>query len=187
MIRLLYNYYEDKNPVRKKEIDFCLNKNLANPHLNVVIVESSEKPRYDTMFQKLNSLTQPDDINIIANSDIFFDDTILIAERHLQARDVYALTRWDWVNEHNIKFFDRRDSQDTWMWKGKMEGVIGGFTLGRRGCDNRIAHEFRDSGHRVMNPSRTIKTYHVHNSNVRNYSHNDFVHGPYLHVDITQI
>lgn len=187
MIRLLYNYYEDKNPVRKKELDFCLQKNLENPHLSVIIVESSEKPSYESMFRRLNALTADNDINIICNSDIFFDDTILLAEQYLHGRSVWALTRYDYINEHNIRFFDRRDSQDTWIWRGKMEGVIGGFTLGRRGCDNRIAHEFRDSGHPISNPSRTVKTYHVHNSNVRNYSHNDFVHGPYLHVDITQL
>jgi hypothetical protein len=185
MIRLLYNYYEDRNPVRKKEIDFCLQKNLENPHLNVIIVESLEKPAYNTMFEKLNWITGPDDLNIICNSDIFFDDSILLAEQHLHNRDVFALTRWDFINEHNIKFFDRRDSQDTWMWKGKMEHVISGFTLGKRGCDNRIAHEFRNAGYRITNPSRTIKTYHVHNSNVRNYTQNDVVHGPYLHVEIT--
>ena len=72
MIRLLYNYYEDRNPVRKKEIDFCLQKNLENPHLNVIIVEGLEKPAYNTMFEKLNWITGPDDLNIICNSDIFF-------------------------------------------------------------------------------------------------------------------
>jgi hypothetical protein len=187
MIRLLYNYYEDNNPVRKKEIDFCLRQNLSNPHINVIIVESADKPRYDDMFGKLNRITNSDDINIICNSDIFFDETILLAERFLRPRDVYALTRWDYINEHNVKFFDRRDSQDTWMWRGKLENVIGGFSLGKRGCDNRIAHEFRDAGYRIMNPSRSIKTYHVHTSNVRNYTQNDVVHGPYFHVDITSL
>jgi hypothetical protein len=187
MIRLLYNYYEDRNPVRKKEIDFCLRQNLLNPYLNVIIVESEAKPRYDDMFHKLNGLTDPDDINIICNSDIFFDESIQLAEQFLRQRDVYALTRWDYVNAQNIKFFDRRDSQDTWIWKGKMEHIVGNFTLGKRGCDNRIAHEFKDAGYRVLNPSRSIKTYHVHTSNVRNYTQNDVVHGPYLHVDITSL
>ena len=185
MIRLLYNYYEDKNPARKKEIDFCLQKNLENPHLNVIIIETPDKPRYDFMFVKLNSLTGPDDVNIICNSDIFFDETILLAPQHLKHREVFALSRWDYISDQRIKLFDRRDSQDTWMWKGKMEGVISGFTLGRRGCDNRIAYEFKNAGYKVTNPSRSIKSYHVHNSNVRNYSHHDVVTGPYIHVDIT--
>ena len=182
MIRLLYNYYEDRNLIRKKEIDFCLQRNLENPHLNVIVIESSEKPVYRAMFDKLNQLSGPDDINIICNSDIFFDDSILLTEQHLQHRHVYALSRWDYLNSHSAQLFDRGDSQDTWIWKGYLQNVIGNFTLGKRGCDNRIAWEFKDEGYYISNPSRSIKTYHVHNSNIRNYSNTDVVQGKYLHV-----
>lgn len=186
MIRLLYNYYEDKNPVRKKEIDFCLQQNLANPHINVVIVETAEKPTYSFFFNKINELTGPDDINIICNSDIFFDDTILLTQ-HLAHRASYCLSRWDYINSQNTKLFDRSDSQDTWIVRGPVQSVIGNFTLGKRGCDNRIAWELKDAGYPPTNPARSIKTYHVHNSNVRNYSHNDVVHGTYLHVGVTSL
>ena len=149
------------------------------------MLESIEKPQYRAMFEKINQLTGPDDINIICNSDIFFDDTILIAAQRLKHREVFALSRWDYINSQQIKLFDRADSQDTWIWKGYMQNVIGNFTLGKRGCDNRIAYEFKDAGYKVSNPSKTIKTYHVHNSNIRNYSHTDVVHGPYHQVYIT--
>lgn len=181
MIRLLYNYYEDKNGARKKEIDMCLQKNLENSHLNVVIIESAEKLTYNDFFNKINEMTDPEDINIVANSDIFFDDTILLANG-LPRATVYALSRWDWINEHNIRFFDRPDSQDAWIFRGRLAKVSGDFTLGKKGCDNRIAHEFSAVGYTVVNPSRSIKTYHVHNSNVRNYSQRESVPGPYRTV-----
>lgn len=186
MIRLIYNYYEDRNKTRKKEIDFCLQRNLENPHLNVVIIETAEKPTYNLFFQKINELTEPDDINIICNSDIFFDDTIALASK-MQHRQVYALSRWDYVNENNIKLFERSDSQDTWIVKGKVENVISNFTLGKKGCDNRIAYEFKNAGYRITNPSLSIKSYHVHNSNVRNYSNRDIVPGPYHTIQITSL
>src|SRR5271167_3528506 len=110
MIRLLYNYYEDKNPGRKKEIDMCLQKNLENPHLNVMVIESADKLTYSFFFQKINEVTGPDDINIVANSDIFFDETIVLAST-MPPDAAYVLSRWDWINERNIKFFDRSDSQ----------------------------------------------------------------------------
>ena len=97
MIRLLYNYYEDKNPARKKEIDFCLQKNLENPYLNVIVIESMEKPTYSMFFDKINQLTGPEDINIICNSDIFFDETIQMTS-HLAPHRAYALSRWDYIN-----------------------------------------------------------------------------------------
>jgi hypothetical protein len=186
MIRLLYNYYEDKNPARKKEIDFCLQKNLENNHLNMVIIESAEKLTYDFFFNRINELTGPDDINIICNSDIFFDDTIRLAS-HLKHNASFALSRWDYINEHNIKLFDRCDSQDTWIVRGFIKHVKGDFTLGKKGCDNRIAYELLDAGYRPTNPSRSIKTYHVHNSNVRNYSHNDTVRGKYQTVQVVSL
>lgn len=186
MIRLIYNYYEDKNPYRKKEIDFCLQKNLENSLLNVIIVETLSKPTYNYFFEKINKLTSSNDINIICNSDIFFDDTIGLVLRYLTnqpQKQMFALSRWDWHNPHNIVFFDRADSQDTWIVKGRIDNVMGDFTLGMRGCDNRIAHEFQKSGYIVTNPSKSIKTYHVHNSGVRNYTVSDVIPPPYLTIN----
>lgn len=181
MIRLFYNYYEDKNPVRKMEIDMCLQKNLSNKFLSTIIIESASKPTYDFFFQQINKITGPDDINIICNSDIFFDETIALAEK-IKHKQLFALSRWDWHHPLACTFFDRPDSQDTWITKGKIENVFGNFTLGIRGCDNRIAYEFEKSGYAVSNPSKSIKTYHVHNSGVRNYTMADVVPKPYLTI-----
>lgn len=177
MIRLLYNYYEDKNINRRNEINFCLQKNLANPHLTTMVIDSPGKPTYDFFFQKANQITGPDDVNIICNSDIFFDDTIKFAEQ-IKHKEFYAILRWEW-HPDGPRFHERPDSQDTWIWRGKVENVFGGFSLGIRGCDNRIAHEFKKVGYNIINPAKTIKTYHVHNSGVRNYTMADVVDPPY--------
>jgi hypothetical protein len=178
MIRLFFNYYEDKNQARKKEIDFCLRMNMENKHIQTVIVETPGKPTYDYFFRRINSITGPDDVNIICNSDIFFDDTIMLAER-IQHKEFFALQRWEWLSANTIQFQERPDSQDTWIVRGKVENVRGDFTLGIRGCDNRIVYEFLNSGYKVSNPSRSIKSYHVHNSGIRNYTTQDVVPGPY--------
>lgn len=182
MIRLFYNYYEDKNPLRKREIDYCLQRNLANKLINTVICESASKPTYKFFFDQINKVSADDDINIICNSDIFLDDTISLA-LGIKDKHLYALSRWDWLgNDALVRFFDRPDSQDTWIFKGKIENVFGDFTLGTRGCDNRIAYEFHKAGYGVTNPSKSIKTYHVHNSGVRNYTFADVVPEPYLTI-----
>jgi hypothetical protein len=178
MIRLFYNYYEDKNPARKKEVDFCLQKNLANPHIKTIIIESNRKPTYTYFFQKINQITEPDDINIICNSDIFFDETVVLAS-NIKHKELYALLRWEWQPNGAALFHERPDSQDTWITRGRIENVFGDFTLGIRGCDNRIAHEFLHSGYDVKNPAKSIKSYHVHTSQVRNYTVSDVVPPPY--------
>ena len=187
MIRLFYNYYEDKNPLRKREIDYCLQKNLANKHMTTIICESAAKPTYQYFFDQINKVSGPDDINIICNSDIFLDETIALAA-NIKDKQLYALSRWDWLgNDALVRFFDRPDSQDTWIFKGPVTNVFGGFTLGIRGCDNRIAYEFHKAGYRVSNPSKSIKTYHVHNSGVRNYTMADVVPEPYLTVPTSSL
>lgn len=179
MIRLFYNYYEDKNPIRKREIDFCLQKNLENKLMTTIVIETPGKPSYNFFFDQINKVTSPDDINIICNSDIFFDETIALAA-NIKEKEMYALLRWEWHNPMNSTFHERPDSQDTWIVKGKVENVNGDFTLGIRGCDNRIAYEFQKSGYAVSNPAKSIKTYHVHNSMVRNYTMADVVPPPYF-------
>jgi hypothetical protein len=185
MIRLFYNYYEDKAPLRKKEIDLCLQKNLSNSFINTVVFETPTKPTYDLFFQKINDITGPDDINIICNSDIFFDETIQLAEQ-IKHKEMFALLRWEWLPA-GPRFFERPDSQDTWIVRGKVENVFGDFSLGIRGCDNRIAHEFEKAGYKVSNPSQSIKTYHVHNSGVRNYTMKEVIPGPYLTISSSRL
>lgn len=182
MIRLMYNYYEDKNIHRKREIDFCLQKNLDNKLLTTVIIETPNKPTYNYFFDRINRITGPNDINIICNSDIFFDETIGLVSSYLSNKQVFALSRWNWMNQHNIAFYDRADSQDTWIIKGPIENVYGNFTLGIPGCDNRIAYEFHKAKYAVTNPSKSIKSYHVHNSGIRNYTSNEVIPEPYLTV-----
>lgn len=178
-MRLFYNHYEETNPDRKKEIDFCLQRNQNNPLFELVLVKSESRPSYQFFFDQINQVAGPDDISVFCNTDIFFDETIALAD-NIQPRQIYALTRYDWQENGPSIFFDRADSQDVWIVRGKIEGVRADFCLGLLGCDNRIADEFKRAGYDIFNPSRSIKTYHVHNSGIRSYSERERLRGPYL-------
>jgi hypothetical protein len=185
--RLFFNYYHDKNPERQKEIEYCLQKNRENPLLDVVVIESEKTPTYNFYFDRINQITGSDDINIICNSDIFFDDTIALASK-LNSKDMFALSRWDWYGEGTTPNHRAlKNSQDTWIIKGKVNNVNGDFCLGVPFCDNRIAYEFNRAGYKVSNPSKSIKTYHFHNSGSRNYAANERVNGQYLFIEPTEI
>jgi len=185
MINLIYNYYKTKEKARQKEIDFCLNKNLSNKFLNVIIIELQNNPTYNYLFKTINKITSDNDVNIICNSDIFFDESISLCN-NIEQNECYALSRWDYESEHKSCFFNRSDSQDTWIFRGFVKNIDGNFCLGKPGCDNRIAYEIKKSGYKITNPSKNIKTYHVHNSNIRNYNIKNYkqevVSGPYLHI-----
>lgn len=194
MTNLFTSYFLVDEPARQKELDKCLLNNLSNELIDNVylILEypiaydhfNSEKikafyiksrPTYETFFQFINIRSKDEDINIVANSDIYFDSTIQEAVK-MRANECYALTRWE-----GNEFLNRVDSQDAWIFKGKVKTVRGDFSLGIPGCDNRIAYEINKAGYKVSNPSKTIKSYHIHDSGVRDYKPGrDVVQPPYL-------
>lgn len=182
MIRYVYNYFEHPNPARKAEIDFCLKKNQENKAINLVLLVTPGKPHYSDFFKKINELSGPDDVNIFSNSDIFLDESIALVEQHIKHKQFFALSRYDWISPTRSVFFDRPDSQDTWIVRGKIENVWGDFPLGIRGSDNRLTHEFAKAGYTVTNPSKSLKSYHVHNSQVRTYMSEPPMPPPYLTV-----
>jgi len=181
--RLFYNYYEEKNNTRKLEIDLCLQKNINNPLFDIIILDSQDRPTYDFFFEKINRLAGADDISIFCNSDVFFDDTIISAQK-IGSKEVYALSSWSWNGQNNSSLPTKENSQDAWIVRGKIENVFGDFPMGLNKSNERLAHEFSKAGYTLINPSKTIKATHVHNSNVRNYTENDVVPGPYLSVPI---
>lgn len=184
MINLFINYYRDKNSERQKEIDTCLFKNLNNPELNTIVIDSQERLKFSYFFDKINQVSGPSDINIVANSDIYFDQGVLLTQK-ISENECYALSRWDVKPDGEFHLFDRPDSQDVWVFRGKVKtNMFGDFNMGFRGCDNRLAFELNKVGYKVTNPSKTIKSYHLHNTNIRNYnmSNSYLVPGPYLTV-----
>lgn len=183
-IRLFYNHYVDDNPERYKEIEYCYNKNKENKLFDLIIVESKSNPTFDLFFQKINDVSGPNDINIICNSDIFLDDTISLS-RSINHKEIYALTCWEYRDQNNIIFKNSKNSQDTWIFRGKIENVNGNFPLGKPGCEGRIAYEFHKGKYKLFNPSMSIKTYHFHNSNIRRYSPKDQVPGPHIFITPT--
>jgi len=190
MINLFYNYYKAKTKERQKEIDFCLHKNLSNNFLNTIIIESQENLTYNFFFDTINKFSIGNDINIICNSDIFFDESIALCSS-INKNECIALSRWEYKGDNQIKFLEREDSQDTWIFRGFIKNIYGDFTLGKPGCDNRIAYEIEKAGYKIINPARQIKTYHVHNSNIRNYNIKNYqsqlVPGPYKTIPISKM
>lgn len=127
-----------------------------------VIVES--RRTYQNIFDYCNMFfSSMDDINVLANSDIEFDETIKLLD-HITENDFIALTRYNRpdnkLQESHLK--DMSDSQDVWCWKSKIRLIGCNYYLGIPGCDNKIAFNAFDQGYDVRNPSLTVTTYHNH-------------------------
>ena len=200
MINLFISYFTHPNSRRQAEIDQCLLFNLNNNYIDKIycIIDNCdnlndkiftnpkiekyfilERPTYNTFFELANKVNKPNDISIISNSDIYFDETLTKLPIIMTFNRALALTRWN-VNLDRIDFFNRDDSQDCWIFKGQIKEIDGSFQLGRAGCDNRIAYEIKKAGYEILNPSRTIKAYHLHSSNIRDYIPKNAIQPPYL-------
>lgn len=139
-------------------------------------------------FEKLFDLAQQDKINIIANGDIFFDDRSQLSKLlDIPSGVCYALSRWDTKGGGDL--FDRSDGQDVWIFRGRMNLLQGfaNYSMGIPGCDNRLGWELEHSGYTVKNPSKTIKAWHLHDSEYRTYSGLPAVPPPYAHVSSIEL
>ena len=123
-INLFVNYYNCGDKERQKELDFCKKNHKECGFFNEII-NFSERPTYNDFFNATKEY--PNDINILTNSDIYFNETILEV-RKIKQNECYALTRWeidtDEEGKEKIVSFESkhsynkeakaRHSQDVW-------------------------------------------------------------------------
>jgi hypothetical protein len=174
LIRLFVNTYTDPDANRADELGRCL---AINKSVFDSVVELSGRPPFSEIFAGVNEIVTADDISVIANSDIYFDRSVRLAEK-MKPDEAYALTRWD-DTLAGITFFNRIDSQDVWIFRGVIREMQVDFPPGKCGCDNRLAAEMAMAGYRVSNPSHSIKTMHLHRTGLRRYAPTDAVAKPY--------
>lgn len=169
-INLFINFYTDSNAERQKELDLCLSKNKANGYIDNIIIAEGVRPTYNQFFSMTRDY--PEDINIIANTDIYFDESLaLLKDWKWGQNTCFALSRWDVNESGEAILWEHPDSQDSWIFYGGVKKHIpfADFTLGVPGCDNAIADRLSQGGYQVLNPAKTIKSMHVHLTNKRNY------------------
>ena len=126
---------------------------------------------------------------VIANTDIFFNDSIIHVLRTglSNKKAMYAQVRYEFTHRNLSKcklFGDgRADSQDTWIIHSNQipeNTKIFDFNFGVPGCDNKLVYLFLILGYKVYNDPLLIKTYHNHKSQLRNYK--GFVEGPHCYI-----
>ena len=199
MINLFINSFEHPDKERNEEIQSCFNRNKRNELIDkIYIVNKNKRATYGDFFRAMTGFK--DDINIIANTDIYFNETISLA-LEIESRQCYALTRWESHNGHIISFKQRHGkriqpqwSQDAWIFKGCPANPIRydnvnaintlnrsretiPFSLGIPGCDNKFAAMLKQNGIKVLNPSHQIKAIHIHKNDERNYPDYQIISG----------
>ena len=126
---------------------------------------------------------------VIANIDIFFDKSInnILLSRINGKKEMFALLRYEYNGESTYSspiFGPRSDSQDTWIFHSntiilEQDEHVFNFKFGMPGCDNKMIYLMKVLGYNIINDPIFIRTYHFHNSNVRNYGNKDVIPPPY--------
>jgi len=101
-------------------------------------------------------------------------------------KQVLTQLRFDYTDSMLGKcklFGPRADSQDTWIFHSKYnpyrEAKIFNFIFGKPGCDNKLVYLFSLIGFEVFNQTYFVKTYHIQNSQARDYG-NDMLPKPFM-------
>ncbi len=205
MIRLLSSFYDEANAGRHAEITKCLRRNtydksidevylflenvdsLPFDHDAVLTKKISQRPTYSDFFHWVDDISPVAavDLTIIANSDIYFDQSIRSLCHALKPHQCAAITRWDITASGAPALFDRNDSQDVWVFRGPLKEVRGDFGVGVPRCDNRFLYELKQAGYEVINPAFSVRTYHLHAGLRPEYSVENLQHSvdpPYAYL-----
>jgi hypothetical protein len=204
-INLFVNWYKPENLDRQKELLFCLVRNLSNEYINQIFLFGSDLPEinnpklklipserltFSQLFQLMNYYRiDKNTISILSNADIYFDYSLKSLFIRRFYNSVYCLSRYDIINKNlDVKFINRNDSQDSWIFQGKIKKITADFFMGIRGADNKIAYLLKSNGYRVLNPSLTIRSFHYHLSNHRSADYNsNIISQPYLRIKPTRL
>jgi hypothetical protein len=136
--------------------------------INDAIFDAVTIPHGRPTFTDLFAMCRADAVNVIANSDIYFDHTLSENIHILEEDEVWALSRWDDGGTTLVPYY-RADSQDAWIVRGGPYGIDAPFTMGVPGCDNAIAHILCVAGFNLLNPCMSVKAIHLHKSGYRTY------------------
>lgn len=199
---LLAGFYLDPSAERLAELLGCIERNSANRRISALhlfvedrvdpawlrsrypqlaapkvrLVPHGRRVTYRDLFTYANEQLAGERV-ILANADIFFDHTLArLDDCDLRGR-LLCLSRWDLHGDGIWRLFDFESSQDAWIFDAPIRPFPCDFHLGLLGCDNRLAWEAAGAGLLLANPSRSIRAYHLHASNVRRYTEAQRLHG----------
>lgn len=135
---------------------------------------------------------------VFANSDIYLDTTWKLLWSTSMEDRFFSLLRYeateDTPDEQHPLFGPRADSQDTWVVLSdsvkskKLNYSSFDFPFGKAGCDNAINVEMLRAKFLVVNPALSLRTHHVHSSQIRTYDPQDIVDKPmYFYIQPTAL
>jgi len=203
-IWVITQFFKHKDNKRFNEIKECLIRNCACPHIDKIVlinekdlsdeyknisgankiqqVVSGKRLTYSDFLKYVHDEVPNNVFTILCNADIYFGPALLDLWKINMEDKMLGLLRWDVDTEGDAKIFGpRADSQDTWIFLSdsiksrNWDYSKFNFQLGQPGCDNAFAGHILRQRFLISNPAVTFKTFHLHNTNIRNYNKKDYI------------
>ena len=185
-------YFAARTPERQAELDWCLRQNLACEAVGqlVLMIDDGHEPPVDHPKLQIHRLdcrptylhwlrlteALPDgQVSILANSDIYFDETLPHVQTALGGPGRFlALSRHEKVGDALQPHSNPKWSQDVWGLRAGQAMAPSlrkalDIPLGVPRCDNKIAYLFAVHGWAVHNPMHDLRSVHVHETQQRHY------------------
>jgi hypothetical protein len=201
---VITQFFKHKDSKRFKEIKECLIRNCECPHIDKILlinekdysdeyknisgaskiqqVITGKRLTYSDFLKYVHEQVPNNVFTILCNADIYFGNSLLDLWKINMEDKMFGLLRWDVDTEGDAKIFGpRADSQDTWIFLSdsiksrKWDYSKFNFQLGQPGCDNAFAGHILRQRFLIANPAVTFKTFHLHNTNIRNYDKKDYI------------
>ena len=185
---LLTTYYVSESEERNRENARSLAENIRLPLIDQIFlvlqddrapavpegakiahIRLGRRPRFCDFFEITNCMREEGTRFIIANSDIYFNETLSLLDSVSLDNTIVLLTRWDLCRDGTLAFDNNYNCQDAWIYSGSMPPELGRFPIGQHGCDNRLLFELGEHRFRLVNPSLCVQSVHVHMSALRPY------------------
>jgi hypothetical protein len=172
-IHVLYDTTDDRRRTddgkKYKVLDYLRKKNVQ------ISYYSSGRPTFQYCLDLANTC-YPGKKIILMNADIYFDKTLnRLFEVSLEDR-IFACTRWDIRKDMEPLLLCDKDgapnamSQDVWIFQTPIRTIeCGNLQIGTPHCEKQFALAAHNAGLSLYNPCLSIKCYHLHLSNIRNY------------------
>jgi hypothetical protein len=190
--KLIIPLYNEVDDARMQEYIYCFEKNITNKYIDEILVVY-DNSKDDDQNKLLNYLKAkkckieyitgrstfsycfnlaneiyPNQKIILSNGDIYFDDTLQLLDNFDFIGKLVVLTRWDIMADGSLKLI-KKLSLDSWIFKTPIKKFKSDFQMGVPGCEHSITYYAILSDLKLLNPSLSIKSVHVHQTEKRNY------------------
>jgi len=156
------------------EADLNLLNEIKDEKLEIIKID--QRPLYSDFFAIANQLGN-DQVIAICNADIYFDENSrLDLANNISSDSFWTISRYDEEGENQWVLTEKADigSHDCWVFRTPLRSFQSNYHLGILGCDQMIAQRAVEAGLFVANPCLSIVSHHLHRSDVRNDTLNQY-------------